>query len=147
MVRVKHRYLICQVMLEPTGKQSDFSAKDILIAIKDRLQLLFGDIGSGTIGSHLIIKFFDAQSCIFVIRTMRDSVNDAWFALSCTNEIKKQACTIRCLNMCGCERTCFGDLKRLLEVYVRNANSCSRPNSTSGQMNEEEISRKILEYT
>lgn len=143
MVRVKHRYLIGQVLLEPSSiKTTDFNARDILLAAKDKLQLLFGDVGSGTIGAHLVIKFFDSESMIFVIRATREAANDTWFALSCMNEIKKQTCTVRCLNLSGCERTCFSDLKRLLEVYVRNSPLIIGSNRDK----EEEVIRKINEY-
>jgi RNase P/RNase MRP subunit POP5 len=148
MVRVKHRYLICQVLFETIGgskeSASDFNARDILLASKEKLQLLFGDVGSGTIGAHLIVKFFDLESMIFVLRTTRDAATDTWFALSCISEIKKQACTIRCLDACGCERSCFADLKRLLEVFVRNSHTGGHRQADASV--QDAMARRIEEY-
>ena len=120
MVRVKYRHIIGQIIVDNfnLSKQEDLNSKELLASIKDKINVLFGEIGNGCISTNLTLKYYDPLSRIFVLRILRDSVKDVWFTMTLMTDIKKVQCCIRCLNVSSCERTLSFDLKTYLSAFA-----------------------------
>ena len=119
MVRVKHRYLISQVMLDNSSVQVEsFQGRDVLGSIREKVQALYGDVGAGEFGTNMTLRYFDGNletgSLILVIRTPRDGEMQTRFAMTAVNTIKQNNVCIRSLATCGSARTAMAKLTELL---------------------------------
>jgi len=108
MVRLKHRYVISQALLDPVagGAEASLTARDILAALRDKLHQVYGDYGARH-ASGLAIRFFDEHTLLFVLRTSRESETEVRFALALVTAVKKANLVIRGLKICGSVRTCM----------------------------------------
>ena len=132
MVRFKNRWLVAQILFESDELICSFTANEISSAIREKIQMLFGDVGVGNFGSSAVI-FYDSVFNVFVFRTTRDALNDAWFSISCTSTIRKVPMVIRVLNTAGSARTCTQYLEQL---YART------PFPSIDGVKEEDLERK-----
>ena len=120
MVRLKHRYLICQALDEST-QQLQIDEKDVIFSLRTCIQTLFGDVGAGEFGNSAVVKLFDPKSKIFVLRVSRDFEIDARFALSCVNNIKKSPAIIRTIATSGSARNCRKSLTHCFDQLTHCA--------------------------
>ena len=123
MVRVKHRYVIGQVLLEPgngSGKAEVIQSRDLLAAIREKMQVLYGDVGAGEFGTNMALRYFDGNvengSKILVLRTPREGEIQTKFAMSSVQSIKHTNVCIRSLATCGSARTARSKLAELLST-------------------------------
>ena len=95
MVRLKHRYLVGQVLFDPMGTTptintsasssscfpsssttshtvGEISQRDLQYALGKELQRLFGDVGVGMFGLGTSFRYFDPRSYLYVVRTSRE---------------------------------------------------------------------------
>ncbi len=57
--------------------------REILTQLKDKIQLLFGDFGSGNIGMNLSIKYYERDLLhLFVLRCPRESEDEVGYIIS-----------------------------------------------------------------
>jgi RNase P/RNase MRP subunit POP5 len=124
MVRIKHRYIICQFSQESSSRSS-YTIRDITNAVREKIQSLFGDVGAGEFGNSqtLSIRYFDSieGSFIFVVRAPREAETNVRFAIACLTSIKaNETVCVRTLRVASCSRTCIVQLRELLEVYIEN---------------------------
>lgn len=123
MVRLKHRYVVGQVLLlrgspdTRTGESEDrIHPRDIVAATREKLALLYGDVGGGQFGSTLAIKYLDNKSLIFVVRCSRGGEMQSRFAMTAVESIKGIQLSIRTLACCGSVRTTRDKLEELLYI-------------------------------
>lgn len=124
-MRLKRRYIICQALAsedQDSGAGDDYSARDVLGAIKEKVEALFGDIGVGCFGTLSIIPLFDLKSKIFVLRTSREAETNLRFALSCITTIKNKVLIIRTLAVSGSARSCTEKLRTTFQTLVDSSN-------------------------
>lgn len=114
MVRIKHRYIIAQVICDDETALKTFSIQDILNANREKLAELFGDIGFGLHGKNMTLKYYDPDSSVFILRVPREAETQVRLAIACMHHIKKAPCISRTLEICGSERTCKEKIKKLL---------------------------------
>lgn len=122
MVRLKHRYVVGQVLLlngsagdgSTSGREGDLHPRDIVGAVKEKLQLLYGDVGGGQYGAALALKYLDTTALIFVLRSSRDGETQTRFAMTAVDSIKSIPLSIRTLACCGSVRTTKTKLRELL---------------------------------
>lgn len=120
MVRVKYRFLICQLLpayyLDKDKNISGVKLKDLQQSIKDKIQELYGDIGVGEVGQATTVKYLESQFChIFIVKTLRELENQVLFTLSCINKIKDVDVVIRTVTTRSCERTAVEDVKNIFQ--------------------------------
>ena len=109
MVRLKHRYIVGQVLLDPSytalssssspSSSSKSASVDIInnitsrelnSAVLETIQRLYGDVGTGSFGMGTTgVRYIDPVSKIYVIRTSREDLEQVQFALTCMNQVKK----------------------------------------------------------
>lgn len=124
-MRLKRRYIICQALASDEQDSSvgdDYSSRDVLNVIKEKVEALFGDIGVGCFGTLSIIPLFDLKSKIFVLRTSREAETNLRFALSCITAIKNRVLIIRTLSVSGCARSCTEKLQSTFQTLVDSSN-------------------------
>ena len=115
MVRLKHRYVVAQLLLDPSlGEPEELSGRDVISAVREQLQLLYGDMGAGEFGGNTLLKFYDANTQMFVVRTAREAEHQVRLALSTVTQIKQNSLVVRSLGVAGSSRTCLDKLRALL---------------------------------
>ena len=117
MVRLKHRYVMGQVLADPTSSSThvEITSRDIQAALNEMIQSLYGDVGTGSFGSNTSVKFYEPSFSIYVIRTSREHLNQVQFALTCMNSVKKYAnLVLRTIEVAGSARTCKVKLRDVL---------------------------------
>lgn len=72
----------------------------------------------GFFGSATVVKYFDSERLLFVIRAPRDSFNEVHFALASVCDIKKKPVMIRVLSVSSCNRTCREKLVQTCSAYI-----------------------------
>ena len=125
MVRLKHRYLIGEVIDDSSvfsaaaAQQSVITSRDIQSTFVETICSLYGDVGSGAFGSSTAVKYFDQNFNVYVIRTSRDHMTEVQFALTCMSSAKKTSnLTFRTLAIAGSARTCKDKLLEILEACI-----------------------------
>ena len=124
-MRLKRRYVICQALTADdidSNSNNDLNPRDLLVAVKEKVEALFGDIGMGSFGTLSMIPFFDPKSKIFVLRTSREGETNVRLALSCISAVKGRNLIIRSLAVSGSNRTCTEKLRATLTTLVENSN-------------------------
>ena len=123
MVRLKYRYVIGQILTENSYEDSIIiSPNELISAMREKIQLLFGDVGYGRFGNFTSIKFFDKYSLLFVIRAGREFLCDLWLSLSCITVIQKISICIRALKIASCARTCVMHLRTIVnKTLIENS--------------------------
>lgn len=118
MVRLKHRFIICQLIDDsslPVSSCEAYTAGDIATALKEKVVILLGDYSS----IHSIsIKYYDHNTRLFVVRVDRDGEVMIRTAMSLVTAIKKNNVMIRTLSVHGSSRTAVDQLKKTIEVLV-----------------------------
>lgn len=89
MVRFKNRYLLCAVDAEG-GPQAlrALSGLNILHAVRASLQDNFGDVGTGTLGASLAVKYWSSVLGLALVRASRDHFRLVWASLSMITRIE-----------------------------------------------------------
>lgn len=126
MVRLKHRWIVGQILYENTST-GEVTASEIQIALREKIQILFGDVGAGSFGNSTMVRFFDKETSIFVVRTTREACKDVWFAMSCISCIQKLNIIIRVIRVSGSVRTCAKSLEEIFESIISKLIIASMP--------------------
>ncbi len=133
MVRIKHRFIIAQLLFDPTTASTaeELTGRDILSTVKEKISQLFGDVGAGEFGAALALKFYDGwlapapasksarsapahETHILVLRCPREAEHSVRQALSSVSQIKRATLIIRSLGISSSGRTCTDKLRMLL---------------------------------
>ncbi|USW56974.1 Putative RNase P subunit Pop5/Rpp14/Rnp2 [Septoria linicola] len=140
MVRIKHRYLLINVLYPQEDKpktanpskseeplpwtiqfrrpSSDrFDGKLLHRMVKDGVSELFGDYGAGMIAGSLQVKYCSAATSTAIIRVARAHYRMVWAALSFVTKLPKpvdQPCVIQVVRVSG-------TIKKSEEEAVRRA--------------------------
>ena len=114
MVRLKHRYLIVQIIFEQANANEKINMVDILNVLKDRFLELYGDVGFGTYAKSLALKYYNNEHNLFILRCTRDGEINVRLGLSCLQNIKQINCICRVLDIAGSTRTCKDKMKDII---------------------------------
>lgn len=133
MVRIKHRYLLFDILYPPTSDSkitprdefSTFSKSElnaliqlhqtspakinprtILSTIRKALQDNYGDTGSGKAGGNLIVKYFSNKTSTGILRCDREQSDLIVAALSLITKIELNFVIFRCLHVSGTIKKC-----------------------------------------
>ena len=124
-MRLKRRYIICQALAQEESDPAsgeEYNARDLQIAIKEKVENLFGDIGLGSFGTSSMITVFDIKTKIFVLRTPREAETNVRLALACITMVKAKSLILRTLGVAGCARSCIEKLRVTFNTQVLNSN-------------------------
>lgn len=128
MVRLKHRYILFDVLYPPSRGTKEFAnfssssqtallslhrmspsgidQKVILQAIRKVIQDQYGEYGSGLAGSSIVMKYFSSKTSTGIIRCGRLTVNYVVAALALLSKLGDQDVIVRCVHISGTIRKC-----------------------------------------
>lgn len=136
MVRLKHRYIVGQVLVDPTNmvQPLEITSRDIQASLVEMIQSLYGDVGTGSFGTSTLVKFYEPTCNIYLIRTSREHLSQVQFALTCINSMKKGgSLVLRTLEIAGSSRTCKAKLTSVMSRCV----------SVSSELDKDELKRRV----
>ena len=126
-MRIKNRYIIAQALPAGGSMSTGFAelrklvARDFHQAVREKIQELFGDVGSGEIASNTMVKYYECgYSCILVARCPREHEVNVRLVLSCLTKVRGIDLIIRTLRIKGSARTCADALQELQAQYLED---------------------------
>ena len=125
MVRLKQRYIIGQVLFDPSAKHHDeVTNRSLLSAILEKIAQFYGEVGTAQLGTSLVIKFYDGEgenerpTQLFILRCAREAEQSIRFAMSAIILIKRCPVILRSLSVSGSSRTCITTVEDILSKAV-----------------------------
>lgn len=134
MVRLKHRYILFDVVYPPSRnpstaeqkrKFSSFSispkecllqlhtpspisvnARNIAIILRRVVEDHFGELAAGTVGLLIIVKYFSNKTSTGIVRCSRTDFQKVVAALALVNKIENVDAVMRCIHVSGTIRKC-----------------------------------------
>eukprot|EP00736_Rhodelphis_marinus_P012446 Rmarinus@m.17555 len=103
MVRLKHRYLLCEIYVE--GPKRKLPVGVFLSSLRDSIIRNFGDIGIAQTGHTLAIKFWDSVSGLCVVRCNRETARNVWASLTSLTQSWGSNIVVKVLRVSGSVRT------------------------------------------
>lgn len=123
MVRYKNRYLTMELVWSATGSgvrngsgrsriPHDTAAgcsreyAELLTAVRESLQLNFGDLGLGQSIGSLQVKYLSPMTSTCVVRCSREHSEQVWAAITLITELNRRAVLLRMVDFSGNVQTC-----------------------------------------
>ncbi|XP_072964548.1 probable ribonuclease P/MRP protein subunit POP5 [Typha angustifolia] len=111
MVQFKNRYMVMEVFVDANR---DWVGNDPIIlsifnvsnAIKDSIQLNFGECGLAVSLGSFQVKYVNPTTKICIIRTSREDHQKVWSAITMVRSIGKCAVTFNLLDLSGSIKAC-----------------------------------------
>ncbi|XP_069118549.1 ribonuclease P/MRP protein subunit POP5-like [Argopecten irradians] len=113
MVRLKNRYLVCEVVYTGSRKKvSSFSEYDLHLCIRNAVQQSYGDYGRGVLRTSLSVKHWNRATNIVLIRAKRGAHTMVQAALTFIKTIAGTDAFFSTLHIGGTIRSCYKFLVR-----------------------------------
>ncbi|XP_059909122.1 ribonuclease P/MRP protein subunit POP5 isoform X3 [Gadus macrocephalus] len=110
MVRVKSRYLLCEINISVPSNRLLLEDKPIFSAVKDAVASMHGDYGAAQCSIGFSVKYVNALTGIMLIRCPKSSYRLIWSALPFVTSVEHKGRKIpfflNCLHVGGTIRTC-----------------------------------------
>jgi ribonuclease P/MRP protein subunit POP5 len=100
MVRFKNRYFLLEITLEKEEIIDGLSSYAVLDAIKDSIDLLFGEFGV-IVQQSLAIKYYSPYSGMAIVRASREYHKLVWAAITFVKEVKNRRCAVQVVHNSG----------------------------------------------
>ncbi|KAI5269896.1 hypothetical protein E4T47_06722 [Aureobasidium subglaciale] len=145
MVRLKHRYLLVNILYPESETSTKPAPKDgqvpdvvsfrrpssdklnaqlLARIIRDGVTELFGDYGSGMIASSLVVKYLSPATSTAIVRVSRAHYRLVWAALSFVTHLPRpidQACVIQVVRVSGTIRKAEEEAIRRAKAAILRA--------------------------
>ncbi|KAK6200407.1 Rpp14/Pop5 family-domain-containing protein [Scheffersomyces amazonensis] len=164
MVRIKHRYILFEVLYPPTksGEDSEtfsnsqvdalltlhqsspstINGKLIVSILRKSIQTYYGDQGAGTAAVSTIVKYWSNKTSTGIIRCDRSAVQMVVGALTLIDKLDNQNIIIRCTHISGTIHKCEEYSIRKSKELIRLINK-----QTSKQKNVSNFLQSLQEGT
>ncbi|KAM6930762.1 ribonuclease P/MRP protein subunit POP5 [Xenentodon cancila] len=110
MVRMKSRYLLCEVNVSERSELLLLDDRAVTGAVKAAVARLHGDYGAALCSVRVSVKYLNAHTGIVLLRFPKRCYKFLWSALPFITKIenrgKKVSCFLNCLHVGGTIRTC-----------------------------------------
>ncbi|CAL8252109.1 unnamed protein product [Boreogadus saida] len=110
MVRVKSRYLLCEINISVPSNRLLLEDRPIFSAVKDAVASMHGDYGAAQCSIGFSVKYVNALTGIMLIRCPKSSYRLIWSALPFVTSVEHKGRKIpfflNCLHVGGTIRTC-----------------------------------------
>ncbi|XP_056275260.1 ribonuclease P/MRP protein subunit POP5 [Pseudoliparis swirei] len=110
MVRVKSRYLLCEVNVEDRSRLFHLDDRAVAAAVKAAVARIHGDYGAALCSIRFSVKYLNAHTGIVFLRFPKMCYRLLWSALPFITSIEtrgqKIPCFLNCLHVGGTMRTC-----------------------------------------
>ena len=108
MVRLKHRWLLFEIIYPNDASTIPFSApsQDVTVklltdTLRQQISHNFGDHGSGLVSSSLSIRYFSPATSTGIVRIARDHYRIVWAGLTFIRELSGRECVITVRRVSG----------------------------------------------
>lgn len=108
MVRLKHRWLLFEILYPSESSVIPFSAasqdvttKLLTDALRQQISYNFGDHGSGLVSSSLSIRYLSATTSTGIVRVSRDHYRMVWAGLTFIRELAGRECVVTVRRVSG----------------------------------------------
>eukprot|EP00038_Savillea_parva_P031920 m.91886 g.91886 ORF g.91886 m.91886 type:complete len:150 (-) comp9932_c0_seq1:1900-2349(-) len=119
MVRLKHRYLLTEIIFADDKIDASIKSGDILRAVKAGVQTAHGDYGTACVVPSLQLKYFNRHTRVMLLRVSRDHYEMLWSALTLVTVFDKRECLMRVLHVAGTIRSCQRHLLRHQQLALK----------------------------
>ena len=126
MVRIKHRYVVCQCRWKDRAVAKDSFTQSVLVEqLRTSILNNFGDFHFGRVVSSgsLLVKYFNPLTGVLLLRCFREDARRVGFALSTILIVDGERCTIETIHVGGTIRSC---LTTLLKYHEKESASEKR---------------------
>ncbi|XP_029960190.1 ribonuclease P/MRP protein subunit POP5 [Salarias fasciatus] len=110
MVRVKSRYLLCEVNVSDRSHLLLLDDRSVGAAVKDAVARTHGDYGAALCSVRFCVKYLNAHTGIVFLRFPKRCYKLLWSALPFITSVEmrgqKIPCFLNCLHVGGTIRTC-----------------------------------------
>ncbi|XP_037113791.1 ribonuclease P/MRP protein subunit POP5 [Syngnathus acus] len=110
MVRLKSRYLLCEINVTDRNSLLLLNDKAIAEAVKEAVARIHGDYGAAMCSRRFSVKYLNTQTGMAFLRFPKMSYKLLWSALPFITSIEtrwqKIPCFLNCLHVGGTIRTC-----------------------------------------
>ncbi|XP_067375845.1 ribonuclease P/MRP protein subunit POP5 isoform X1 [Channa argus] len=110
MVRVKSRYLLCEVNVSDRSRLLLLDDRAIAVAVKATVARIHGDYGAALCSIRFSVKYLNAHTGIVFLRFPKRCYKLLWSALPFITSVEargqKIPCFLNCLHVGGTIRTC-----------------------------------------
>ncbi|KAJ9623188.1 RNA-binding protein pop5 [Taxawa tesnikishii (nom. ined.)] len=164
MVRLKHRYLLINILYPGEADKSGIRAKDdvpavvqfhaptsdaltagkLAGAIKDGVSDLFGDYGAGMVAGSLQIKYLSPATSTAIVRVSRAHYRLVWAALTYLGRLPhpvNRECVIQVVRVSGTIRKSEEEAIRRAKVGILKAQGAGRGTVLEGLLRQESAGR------
>ncbi|KAK5731495.1 RNA-binding protein pop5 [Elasticomyces elasticus] len=156
MVRIKHRYLLINILYpdprstsRPATKPDDevpytvqfrrpspdrMDGGVLTRLIRDGVAELFGDYGSGKVAGSLQVKYFSQATSTAIVRVSRDHYRLVWAALTFATRLPNpvgQSCVIQVVRVSGTIRKSEEEAIRRARLSVRRAEAAAKSSNAA----------------
>ncbi|XP_067679996.1 ribonuclease P/MRP protein subunit POP5-like [Haliotis asinina] len=128
MVRVKRRYLVCEVMAEDNTQLQNTKEYDVYCAVSSAISRAHGDYGMGFLRTSLNVKYLNIGTGMAFIRIRRGAQHLLQTALAFVKKIGNINVSVRTLHVAGTIRSCQKFLIRYHKQHLPDfLEHCSTP--------------------
>ncbi|KAM9744359.1 ribonuclease P/MRP protein subunit POP5 [Menidia menidia] len=110
MVRVKSRYLLCEVNVTDRSDLLLLDDRAVLLAVRAAVERMHGDYGAALCSIRFSVKYLNAHTGIVFLRFPKKCYKLLWSALPFITHLesrgKRIPCFLNCLHVGGTIRTC-----------------------------------------
>ncbi|XP_070690222.1 ribonuclease P/MRP protein subunit POP5 [Pempheris klunzingeri] len=110
MVRVKSRYLLCEVNVTDRSRLLLLDDRAVALAVKAAVARIHGDYGAALCSTRFSVKYLNAHTGIVFLRFPKRCYRLLWSALPFITSVEtrgqKIPCFLNCLHVGGTIRTC-----------------------------------------
>ena len=124
MVRIKQRYILCELQFDPSQKDLSqielINDKYLQTLLKHQVQDHFGDLGYAQVSSNFVIKFWNPQTKLFILRVSRDHEQLVTNSMIMATNINNMPARIRILHVSGTLQKLEENMKAKSESFLQN---------------------------
>ncbi|XP_040051719.1 ribonuclease P/MRP protein subunit POP5 [Gasterosteus aculeatus] len=110
MVRLKSRYLLCEVIVPDRRHLLLLDDRAVAASVREAVARVHGDYGAALCSSRFSVKYLNAHTGIVFLRFPKRCYKLLWSALPFITSIEARgqsiACFLNCLHVGGTIRTC-----------------------------------------
>ena len=126
MVRVKQRYILGELIFDNESIDNNvklvniMGQKELQDHFKQEVSDLYGDLGHAKIAGNFMMKFWNVETKVFILRVGRENEQMVTSALALMNQLKNLPCRVRILHVSGTLLKIENNLKLKSECFLSN---------------------------
>lgn len=100
LMRIKNRYLLCELQFENDEIVEGLAGFALLKAINEELHLIFGDM-AGVVSKSIQVKYYSFHTGLAIVKVAREYLRECWSAITLMTALRNRKCAMRVLHVGG----------------------------------------------